>query len=325
MTWVKLDQHANEHEKLVSAGGEACWLWACGLMYCNRQPKRTGFIPVAQVKSLYAGYAQKLSAKLAKELVRTGLWTPAEGGYLVHDYHVYQPKADVSAVRAEAGRTGGLRSGETRRSKAEANSKQVASAVASDFEAPPAQARAQPRAGPVPVLLLSSDPDRSEEQAGAAHSNGDAAQPSQEPADESGYDLALRCLLEAWQARYGEPYVLSPHTGPKSEAAALMRIGRKALELSGGGDASEQIMRHWAEAYLADDDPWLAKRRHSFRWLEDRVNEYGSRPSRGDSEPPAQDPQDVEARRLARQPVTRPTPEQLAKVKASLTFGKSSP
>jgi hypothetical protein len=116
--------------------------------------------------------------------------------------------------------------------------------------------------------------------------------------------------------------VLSPHTGPKSEWEALSRIGRKALEL--GGADGEQVMRHWAEAYLADDDLWLAKRRHSFRWLEDRVNEYGQRPSHGDSEPPAQDPQDVEARRLARQPVARPTPEQLAKVKASLTFGKSS-
>jgi len=136
MSWVKLDDHANEHEKQVDAGPEACWLWACGLMYCNRQKKRTGFIPETQLPGLYVRFTPKKAKDLAKELVRVRLWEKVDGGYLVHDYDQYQPSSggggggsDLSSKRAEAGRAGGLRSGESRRSKPEANAKQLLEAI----------------------------------------------------------------------------------------------------------------------------------------------------------------------------------------------------
>lgn len=97
MSWVKLDDRANEHRKQVAAGPVACWLWACGLMYCNRQPKHDGFVPAGVVPMLFRGATQKVAAKL----VEAGLWDAVEGGYRVHDYHEYQPTQNVADERKE--------------------------------------------------------------------------------------------------------------------------------------------------------------------------------------------------------------------------------
>lgn len=95
MSWVKIDDHANEHRKQVAAGPVACWLWACGLMYANRQPTRDGFIPVGVVSMLFAG----ANKKLAEKLVEVGLWEATDGGYRVHDYHDYQPTQEETDER----------------------------------------------------------------------------------------------------------------------------------------------------------------------------------------------------------------------------------
>lgn len=83
MTWALVDDHANEHPKLLAAGAEAAWLWVCGLMYCRRQRGGRGFIPEPMVGMLYPVKAPK---KLADRLVKVGLWVVTEGGYLVHEY-----------------------------------------------------------------------------------------------------------------------------------------------------------------------------------------------------------------------------------------------
>lgn len=127
MTWAKLDDRANEHEKQLTAGAKACWLWACGLMFCNRNPKQVGLIPkLVAHNMLYPG----LGAKEAKRLVEVGLWEDVGTSYLVHNYRTWNP--ELSEARAAAGRVGGLRSGEARR---EANPKQVASSKRSNQEA----------------------------------------------------------------------------------------------------------------------------------------------------------------------------------------------
>lgn len=129
MTWVRIDDGAPEHPKQIAVGAPAAWLWVCGLCYCNRQKKSTGFIPAAKVPLLYP-FARPGAEALAEKLVEAGLWEKAAGGYQIHDYGEYQPKADVdlSAKRAEAGRVGGQRSGEARR-------KQVASPIEASNEA----------------------------------------------------------------------------------------------------------------------------------------------------------------------------------------------
>jgi hypothetical protein len=125
MSWVKIDDGAPDHPKQLKAGAEACWLWVCGLAYCNRQTKRRdGFIPEEKVPALYP---VRGATRLAEKLVEVGLWERVTGGYLVHDYLEFQPTADLRSARAEAGRRGGVRSGEARRTKTEPSAKQVAS------------------------------------------------------------------------------------------------------------------------------------------------------------------------------------------------------
>lgn len=129
MAWVKLDDQARHHRKLLAAGPIGAWLWTCGLMYCNSQKAKDGFIPEAAVPVLYPipGWRRE-----AIRLVSVGLWERVEGGYKIHDYHEYQPSTDAETLgkkRAEAGRVGGQRSGEARRLKPFASeaTKQLAS------------------------------------------------------------------------------------------------------------------------------------------------------------------------------------------------------
>lgn len=122
MSWVKLDDQARQHRKLLAVGPTAAWLWVCGLMYCNAQKARDGFIPTAAVQVLYPIPTWK---KEVPKLVAAGLWEAIDGGFVVHDYHDYQPTAEqaaeVSETKAAAGRLGGLRSGDSRRRRAQAD------------------------------------------------------------------------------------------------------------------------------------------------------------------------------------------------------------
>lgn len=140
MTWAKVDDRANEHPKQLKAGPKACWLWVCGLMYCNRQAKKTGRIPktVVDAGMLFPG----LGAKDATKLINAELWGEAGDYYVVHEYESWNPEKkprrdpeELSAIRAEAGRLGGRRSGEARREANEANeasTKQNTEPIASD-------------------------------------------------------------------------------------------------------------------------------------------------------------------------------------------------
>lgn len=136
MSWAKIDDRANEHPKLLKAGPKACWAWACGLMYCNRQAKKTGQIPkVVAHGMLYPG----IGAREAAKLVAVGLWRDEGDHYEVHEHGQWNSEKrpsltpeELSEVRAEAGRTGGRRSGESRREANEAKQKQNTEPIASE-------------------------------------------------------------------------------------------------------------------------------------------------------------------------------------------------
>lgn len=153
MPWVRLDDHFDEHPKLARVGPLGLALWVTGLAYCNRN-LTDGFIPWATARKMMSWeflgvedgdargarlYEIGVTCGMAGDDVTTpfvidlllaaGLWEEVAGGYRVHDYDDYQPlraqveaeRTHISEVRAEAGRKGGLRSGEVRRSKHEAN------------------------------------------------------------------------------------------------------------------------------------------------------------------------------------------------------------
>jgi predicted kinase len=94
---VRLDDGFLDHPKVIAAGGDAMWLYVCGLVYAGRH-LTDGFIADGMVGRLSDRAAAR---ELAERLVAVGLWEHAAGGYRIHDYAEYQPTADdVRATRA---------------------------------------------------------------------------------------------------------------------------------------------------------------------------------------------------------------------------------
>lgn len=110
MTWVKLDDHFADHPKILGLSDSAYRAYVDGLCYCTRY-LTDGKITAAPLKRLARG-------KIVTELVSAGLWEQNGDGVNVHDYLEYQfSRSEIEATRlqrVEAGRSGGLRSGEAR-------------------------------------------------------------------------------------------------------------------------------------------------------------------------------------------------------------------
>lgn len=145
-TYVKVHDGLPDHPKIIEAGGEAGWLYICGLAYASRQ-LTDGVIPVRLVPRLTDGSKPEASASA---LVRVGLWHEGahscercpQGGadtYVIHDYLVHQRSAaevaDLSAKRSAAGQRGGKRSGESRRASSTREANREASASAKPKQA----------------------------------------------------------------------------------------------------------------------------------------------------------------------------------------------
>jgi hypothetical protein len=149
MSWVKLDDNAPDHPKLIGLDDATFRLWIGGLCYCARHGT-DGLIPAEALPKLAP---PRKAIALANALVRAGLWHPrgehdcVPGSYEVHDFLEYHPTAEASRarrqMRAEAGRMGGIRSGQVR-SKLEASASHVASTMSNPARALPGPARPDP-------------------------------------------------------------------------------------------------------------------------------------------------------------------------------------
>lgn len=100
MTWVRIDDAAPLHPKLLRVGAEAAWLWVAGLAYANRHVT-DGDVPREALPALYPhddlGRAKLI--RIAERLVEVGLWTAREGGgWSIHGYAEYQREAMRSSV-----------------------------------------------------------------------------------------------------------------------------------------------------------------------------------------------------------------------------------
>jgi uncharacterized phage protein (TIGR02220 family) len=109
VAWVKLDDKFRVHPKILALSPVAGWLWVCGLSYCNDH-LTDGAIPSRGLPGVAPTIKNPL--RYVEELVRVGLWTVAETGWLVHDYHQYQPtRSDAisdGALKMAAKVAGGL-------------------------------------------------------------------------------------------------------------------------------------------------------------------------------------------------------------------------
>lgn len=114
MSWAKVDDHANEHDKQLEAGPEACWFWVCGLMYANRQRARDGLIPEKAIRMLYPVDNPQA---LAEKLVEVGLWVKTKSGYKIHNYHKWNPTLEQVEAERAAGRNRAAKSYENKKAK----------------------------------------------------------------------------------------------------------------------------------------------------------------------------------------------------------------
>jgi hypothetical protein len=252
MTWVKIDDRAPEHRKLLAAGPMAAWLWVCGLAYANRQPARDGFVPEAALPMLYP-FGGTLR-KLAERLVEAGLWERVPHGFAIHDYHDFQPtKVDaeqVSARKAAAGRAGGLRSGQARRSKTEAQP----------------QAGAKHGASPVASLLPKPDPDpdpvpgtETRELAPAAHPltlTSAPARARRRPAHTAEQVAAKDQIVDAFSEAFAAAKGVKPSLDHEADQAAAFALAAKY-----GPDEGTAIVRE------ALADPWVLRNNPTLRYI----------------------------------------------------------
>jgi hypothetical protein len=103
MPWVKLDDKLHGHPKASKAGLEALGLHVLAMSHCGAYGQDGHVAPeFVQEK----GGAKGL--KLAERLVESGLWETNGDGWLIHDWHEYNPSADdlaeQRAKRSAAGK-----------------------------------------------------------------------------------------------------------------------------------------------------------------------------------------------------------------------------
>jgi hypothetical protein len=113
MAWFRCDDRLGDHPKVMHLDEKllpAMGLWLMCGVYCSKH-LTDGFVP-RKVVRFYDG------DRLAKLLEAAGLFEPAPGGWLMHDYLHWNPsKDDVATIRAKrraAGQAGGQASASAR-------------------------------------------------------------------------------------------------------------------------------------------------------------------------------------------------------------------
>lgn len=111
MGWVRLDDHFADHPKIAEIGAKGIATHIRGFCYASRY-LTDGFLSDAVVTLLLAPEIadeqmrqtirsmDESSHHLPDKLVAVGLWKRVRGGYLIHDYLLYNPsKEQVVAER----------------------------------------------------------------------------------------------------------------------------------------------------------------------------------------------------------------------------------
>jgi hypothetical protein len=160
MPWFKVDDRLPFHAKVLKAGNEAMGLWVRAGAWSTGHGT-DGFIPqeTAKILGRRASWSRLVDARLFVE---------TDGGFRMHDFLDYNPSAEVvadsrvekSEKKREAGRLGGKKSGEVRRSKSaskhEAKPKHDASLSASETKQKN-EAKRSPDPDPDPQKTSGSD------------------------------------------------------------------------------------------------------------------------------------------------------------------------
>jgi hypothetical protein len=143
MAWARVDDGWWCHPKVLPVSLAARGLWASALSWSCAQ--RSPVVPERFPVMLDA------PDELVAELVDAGLWKARpEGGFEIHDWAYYQ---DLSTreKRQEAGRRGGVASGEARAKQTRSKPKQTDTLTSGNAEANRSKGQANAEAGPSPT------------------------------------------------------------------------------------------------------------------------------------------------------------------------------
>ena len=122
MPWFPVDDTFHSHPKRLATSAAALGLWVVAGSWSNAH-LTDGRVPDHVLPLLLPD-----AVTLADELVQTGLWRRVRGAYVFNDWLEWGGKhtaAEVRAIRrkrADAGRLGGLASGQARQGKGKAKS-----------------------------------------------------------------------------------------------------------------------------------------------------------------------------------------------------------
>jgi hypothetical protein len=248
MSWVRIDDGAPLHPKLLAVGPEAAWLWVAGLAFCNKHTT-DGRIDFGCLPALYPPFGKRAKA-LARRLCEAGLWeiegtstgVPGEfegTSWRVHDYFEYQFEAS-SSVQSEKKLASKLRKQKSRERKSiqeSAGGHTVTGAGGHTSVTPP---RPDP-ARPVPSLDHPTDDLR-------ARPNGKQAQRQATPAQ---VDRAAASAM----ASVRPPPPERTTFGEVEHAFAAMRLRRtgKQWRRPTSAYAACQDAAEWAETCAATE------------------------------------------------------------------------
>jgi putative intracellular protease/amidase len=224
VNWAKIDDGFYDHPKVLVAGEEAANLYLRGLVWCCKH-LTDGAIPREALRTLTG---RRDAAALAAKLVASGLWEARESGWAVHDFHDHNPtaaevkarRAELSAKRAEAGKRGGIRSGQVR--VMEANAKQTASKPEASCSGVAEAKRSPVPSRPVPIQEEEGYPHRL-----AADDGTEGGPQSAEDAPSGGSPIVDAAEVEAaLHAATGGALRLA--AAPSTQSAAIVRHLRAA-------------------------------------------------------------------------------------------------
>jgi hypothetical protein len=190
VSWARVDDGWWSHPKVLATSLTARGLWVSALSWSCQH--RSADVPRALVAMLGSDDAT------AGELVAVGLWVETDAGWRIHDWDDYRDRT-LSEKRADAGRKGGIRSGQTRSKRA---SKTTAAPSANDPETASDQREREPTGTSVEATERSNDEATGEAGTRPVPSRPD---PTVEPADPSDDDVVeqFEAFWSVYPARNG--------------------------------------------------------------------------------------------------------------------------
>lgn len=111
MAWARMDDDFHDHPKVEGLSLAAIGLWTVNLTWAYRHRRTAaivGFIPEARVRKLAGRHYETLTRELttAPPGKKHGLWEPAEGGFIIHNFARYLPKPRDPQEASNSGRKG---------------------------------------------------------------------------------------------------------------------------------------------------------------------------------------------------------------------------